>query len=84
MTNNTINSNNDDGNNDILTNSYNIKTGNITGKGIIVGNNNHIDGNIIIDVSEKSNKFGFTLLSPKYFIDNISYTIFHKFCQFHR
>ena len=46
MSKNTINSNNDD-NNDILTNSYNIKTGNITGKGIIVGNNNHIDGNTL-------------------------------------
>ena len=45
----------------------NIQTGNITGAGIIVGNDIHIDGDFIVQTSDKAISLGLNLLPPKYF-----------------
>ena len=45
----------------------NINTGNITGTGIIVGNDIHIDGNFIVQTSNEARSLGLNLLHPKYF-----------------
>jgi hypothetical protein len=45
----------------------NINTGNITGSGIIVGNDIHIEGDLIVQTSDKARSLGINLLEPKYF-----------------
>ena len=45
----------------------NINTGNITGAGIIVGNDIHIDGDFIVQTSNEAISLGLKLLHPKYF-----------------
>ena len=47
--------------------SADIKTGNITGAGIIVGNDIHIEGDFIVQTSDKAISLGLNLLPPKYF-----------------
>ena len=47
--------------------SANINTGNITGAGIIVGNDIHIEGDFIVQTSDKARSLGINLLEPKYF-----------------
>ena len=47
--------------------SADIKTGNITGAGIIVGNDIHIEGDFIVQTSNEAISLGLNLLQPKYF-----------------
>ena len=58
--------------NDITTNNkkqanVDVRTGNITGAGVIVGNNIYIDGDYIVQTSKEAISLGLKLLPPKYF-----------------
>src|SRR5881409_2095641 len=44
-----------------------IQIGNITGAGIIVGKDIHIEGDVIVRTSKEAISLGLTLLPPKYF-----------------
>ena len=54
-------------NNNNKSNNDHIQTGNVTGNGIIIGKNIHVDGNIIVNLSDKAESFGLNLLKPTYF-----------------
>ena len=41
-------------NNNNKSNNDHIQTGNVTGNGIIIGKNIHVDGNIIVNLSDKA------------------------------
>ena len=43
-------------NNNNKSNNDHIQTGNVTGNGIIIGKNIHVDGNIIVNLSDKARK----------------------------
>jgi hypothetical protein len=44
----------------------------ITGTGIIVGKEIHIEGPFVVEISQKAESYGLNLLSPKYFVDHRS------------
>jgi hypothetical protein len=65
--------NNDNSNVRSITNSYNIRTGNIQGSGIIVGSNNYIAGDFIVNtIIPESRGLGLNFLTPTYFQENKS------------
>src|SRR5690242_12282991 len=56
-----------------VTDSYNIRTGKIEGAGIIVGSNNYIAGDFIVNtIITECRNFGLNFLTPSYFLENKS------------
>jgi tetratricopeptide (TPR) repeat protein len=53
-----------------MNNGDNIQTGNIVGNGIIVGKQIHIEGDFIVEISEKAESYGLNLLPPRYFVEH--------------